>query len=228
MAEEAELDFERFLQNSSSSSSSSSTSRAREEEVTAEDEAAKRRRLLGELVFNQNGDDEEDVDDGVFRPVDYDEIVNQEYEDCYACNHINKGSLRDNEVFRDMIRMYTDNAASTMREASYRQIKEKFDAECRQYSDCDWTLDQIREHFQKHTQYPTDEVLNQLRIAKNLRDKHLKTLLSKRKNAEGKEEIQSHANNMKLLLSIHKEIRDLMLSVEHIPKMVGYDTTLNF
>ena len=196
-------------------------------EEEEENETAKRQRFMRELIL-QEGDDDDDIDDGAFRPMDYNELVNQEYTQCYACDHINKGSLRDNDTFVDMMRMYTDNAASTFREASYRQIKEKFDEECREHTDYDWTLDQIREHFEKHTQYPTDEILFQIRVTKNLRNNFLKTVLSKRRTSEGREEIQAHSNNVKILLQLQKEIRELMLSIEHVSKMAGYDTTLNY
>lgn len=222
-------DLERLLlNNSSSSSSSSSNTRQREEDVVdVEEEAAKRMRMMENLVFNED-DDNDDLEDGAFHPMDDSDLLVEKYEDCPFCDFINKGSLRDNEVFLDLMRLYTENASGTYREASYRHIKEFWDSNCAEHTGCDISLEQVRDHFEKHTQYPTDEILRQLRIYKNIRNNFLKTVLSKRKNSKGKEEIQGHVNNIKVLIQIQKEIRDLLSSIKDIPSMAGYSNELNF
>jgi hypothetical protein len=220
-------DLERLLISNSSSSSSSSNVRQRDEdEVDPNEEAAKRMRMMEDLVFNE--DDDDDLDDGAFHPMDDNDLLVEQYEDCVFCDFINKGSLRDNEVFLDLMRLYTDNASGTYREASYKHIKEFWDTNCSEHTGREVTMEQIRDHFEKHTQYPTDEILRQLRIYKNIRNNFLKTVLSKRKNSKGKEEIQGHVNNIKVLIQIQKEIRDLLSSIKDIPSMAGYSNELNF
>ena len=170
--------------------------------------------------------DPDDDSDG-FQALSYNQLLRHKYTRCYACDHINAGSLRENPDFVTMMRLYTDNASSTYKEASYRQIKEYFDQHCKEFTDYDWDLPCIREHFERHTQFPTDEIMMQLHVLRSIRDKMLSTVVSSR-NTENGEEIKPNNNNIKNLLAIQKEIRELMLSIKNVNSMAGFDPTLQY
>lgn len=192
-----------------------------------EDSRAKRQRLLEELVLTNEAmpttgyDDDEDN----FRSVKYDELQKGDYsEECYACRHINNASMNENENYLYLMKLYTENIGSVSKESVYRMIKEYFDKYCYDEDDGEtWTVDSIREHFDKHTSFPTDELNKQISFSKKLRDMILSSAIYKKGD-----EIKVHNKNIKDILSIQKDIRELLLMKGKINTMVGYNEILDY
>lgn len=225
-----------------------------EESELEEDLNAKRQKLLSDLVLageelceNENSIY---IDDGAnFKCLKYDDLKDKEYdENCYACEFVNNDSLRDNEDFLYMIKIYTDNIGNVSRESLFRMVKDHFDKYCKPYhkrqcDDCkkkeseneklpencleckeiDWTLESIREHFDFHTNYPTDEINKQLNINKRMRNFAVSSAIYKKGD-----EIKLNNKNIKDILAIQREIRELMMIKGKINQMIGYSEILDY
>jgi len=187
--------------------------------------------LDGELSDNE---DEADAEPELV-PMTYEDITSVGYERCFACENITAVSLRQNEYYLNMMRLYTENSSSICKPAIYRLIKQYFDSEIMPELEesCDWTLDCIREHFTTHTMYPTDEILTQIHISAGLR-KHLMNNLAKREvpregtMARANTPMKFDINNIKVLMQLNKELRVLRNMKSGIPAMVGFDPNLNY
>lgn len=163
---------------------------------------------------------------GQVRPMSYAELTDVQFkEDCFACKYINTQSLRENETFRLLMKLYTENAGSMSHGALFQQIKSYYDSYCRPMVQLEWTLPCIEEHFCKHTQFPTDEIIKQLRVLRAIRDEMISTALLR--NARNNE-ITPLNNNIKNIVVIQKEIRELMQSKKKINTMLGYSEILDF
>jgi hypothetical protein len=155
------------------------------------------------------------------------DITTIEVHNCFACEYINSNTLRENNVFFKMIKLYTDNAANICKPAIYRMIKTYFDQHVKNnVNNYEWSLQSIEQHFTTHTMYPTDEILTQLSITTGLRN-HIANNLGMRKSPDDTE-VQFQDTNIKHLLNLNKELRILRTLRNDIPNMVGYDEVLHF
>lgn len=207
---------------------------------------AKRQRIFDDLMLSdQSLLPEEDPNDTT--PLSCEELVNIGYNDCYACKYLNVESMVKNDKYLFLMKLYTQNASTITRDAIFIKIKEYFDKYIK--SDLiqieksqlemegkhvppdneivveDWTLQCIKDHFIKHTNFPTDEILNQIRIKRALRAR-LSDNLVEVVNTTGKQVFDM--NNIKLLITIEKEIQNLLKLKREIPSMVGYCQSLDY
>lgn len=207
---------------------------------------AKRQRILDDIMLTDTslGMENDDNDEG--EPMSYEDLIDIGYSDCYACKHLNVESLNENEKYLYLMKLYTNNASTITRDAIYRKIKDYFDEYIKsdlvliekakleiegkpippddQIKTEDWSLNCIKEHFERHTSFPTDEILTQLRIKRALRARLSNNLVEVTK--EGKQKFIS--NNIKLLVTLDKEIQVLLKLKKDISTMVGYNATLDF
>jgi hypothetical protein len=207
---------------------------------------AKRQRILDDIILtDQNlGLDEDQPDES--EPMSYEELINVGYSDCYACKYMNVENIIKNEKYLKLMKLYTDNASTITRDAIFNKVKEFFDKYIKsdlieiekakleiqgkdippdnQIKTEDWTIECIREHFDRHTNFPTDEIITQLRIKRALRTRLSNNLIEVK--SDGKQ-VFNH-NNIKLLVTIEKEIQALLRLKKEIPNMVGYNHTLDF
>jgi hypothetical protein len=209
---------------------------------------AKRQRILDDIALtNINLDlDEEDVVEEN-EPMTYDELIDIDYEDCYACKHMNVESLNDNEKYLYMMRLYSQNASTICRNAIFEKIKQFFDEfikpdlilikkaqmeidgiaipdDTSNIKTDDWTMTCIKQHFDYHTNFPTDEILIQLRIKRALRSRisnHVVEITPSKKH-------KFNINNIKLLITLDKEIQSLLKQKKDISSMIGYSAVLDF
>lgn len=183
--------------------------------------------ILDELIVTDPVPAEEETE-----PLDFNEVVDINYKKCYACECINNDAMRENEHFMALMKLYTDNATSTCKDAIFSQIKLYFDKNIKpehesledETETIEWSLECIREHFLSHTQFPTDEILTQLRLKKALRN-HLANNMVERK-ADGT--MKFDIVNIKLATALDKEILTLLKARKEIPSMVGYSEVLDF
>jgi hypothetical protein len=198
--------------------------------------SSKRQRVLDDIM----GAAPVDVDSaglgGVYGDVDteeemvsmtYEEVTDVGYSACFACENVDAEALRSNPVYLNMMKLYTDNATAICKDAIYKLIKTYFDREVkpRLHDNRDWSLVCIKEHFTRHTMYPTDEILMQIRITSGLRHHVMNHLV--RRNPSGTS-VVFDGNNIKTLISLDKELRVLRQLKAEIPSMVGYDNLLNY
>ena len=150
-------------------------------------------------------------------------------EDCFACNFINTFSMKKNPVFLQLMHVYTDNVVSSTRDSLWNMVKQYYEEHVRPILPAHvpiWTIDCIAEHFMEHTQYPTDEILNQINIKKGIRRHIVNSLVYKSDKSESEKIFDER--NIKLLIQIDKEISRLYLSKSDISKMVGYCEVLDY
>jgi hypothetical protein len=163
----------------------------------------------------------------------YDDLMDITHKDCFACQRINSDSLRENEYFYKLMKLYTDNSTATCRESVYRLVKEYFDEEIRplliQDEDDEgikeWPLEVIREHFLRHSNYATDEVIRQINITTGLRN-HMMNYLVQVDHT--KEKVKYDINYIKTMISLNQEIRKLRSMKKELPNLIGYDHVLNY
>lgn len=172
-------------------------------------------------------------------PVSLEELIHDtddttEYDTCFGCKYINAESITSNTLFLNMMRMYTQNHTMVARTTIFKEIKRYYDEFIKNdLPDGDhmleWSLDKIREHFTKHTSYPTDEVQLQLAINRSLRTRLSNHVIVKSKEGvDGPTETKFHLENIKTLLALQKEIQTLLRMKKDIPTMHGYNSTLDF
>lgn len=209
---------------------------------------AKRQRLLDDILLTDRnlGLELDNDDTEVTEPMSYDELIDLGYEDCYACEHMNIEALNQNENYLYLMKLYTQNAATITRDAIFKKIKEYFDSYIKsdlitiekakleiegkpippdnELNVKDWSLECIKKHFDHHTSFPTDEIITQLRIKRALRARLTNNLVEITK--DGKQKF--NGNNIKLVISLDKEIQVLLKLKKDISSMVGYNATLDF
>jgi len=168
-----------------------------------------------------------------FDPVPLDNIMANRHVDCFACLYVNKRSMEQNESYMNMMLMYKDNAFMMAPEALYNLIKSYFDETVRPEMQealgasadvPDWSLECIREHFTRHTRFPTDELRKQLRSKKAIRDTLNDMIVEMSSTGDKKVRV----DYLKELLKLEKEIVALLKSKECISTMLGYSETLNY
>lgn len=163
----------------------------------------------------------------------YDDLITVKYTDCFACQNINSASLRENEVYFNMMKLYTDNSTAICRDGIYKLIRDYFVLHVKPELDLadeseggvrDWPLECIKEHFLKHTMYATDEILRQINITAGLRNHMMNHLVKVGAGTKVKYDL----NYIKTLISLNQELRKLRAMKKELPNLVGYDHVLNF
>jgi len=192
---------------------------------------SKKQRLLHSLLNASPAndvDDDHDQDqayDGKFFNVTFDEMSKVKYTDCYACSHITALSLKENRYHFQLMKLYTENSSSICKDAIFNLVKEYYDTQLFPKTEIVWTKEAIAEHFNTHTNFPTDEVLMQIAINESVRKYLMNNLIERSQDGERH---KFQMNNLKMLISINKELRILRNSKNELPNQVGYDSTLNY
>lgn len=196
---------------------------------------SKRRKLLNDISLTDTSlGDAGDDDDEKLEPLTCKEIIDTEYKECYACENMHASSLEENENYRFMMRLYTENSANVCKDAIYNKIHRFYNEiivpdleEIRKEGDppiMDWTVDSIREHFEYHTNYPTDEILYQSRMNRAFRNKLANNIIEKRSDGT----MKFNVKNLDILIKLDKMIIDLMKTKKDINTMVGYSKELDY
>jgi hypothetical protein len=189
---------------------------------------AKRQKLVDSIILSNDFIDSElnnvTEQEQEAEAMTLEELLDVKYKQCYACEHFSADSLNENEEYLYMMKLYTQNASGLCKEAIFNLIKNYFDKYVRPHTSHDWTLECIREHFTSHTNFPTDEIVNQLAIKRALRNKLSDYLVEKRPDGT----LKFNSGNIKNIIALDKEIVNLLRARKEIPSMVGYNATLDF
>lgn len=146
--------------------------------------------------------------------------------ECFACKYINSKSLRENDRFMAMMRIYTDNSSVISKEYIWIMIKRFYDEFIRPQlpsNEYPWTIDCIEEHFSTHSRYPTDEILRQISIKQALRNQIANAIVY-----DNNQEKTFDRENIKLLIMIDREIRSILMTKKDISNMIGYCEVLDY
>ena len=189
--------------------------------------ANKRQKILDDIILDQpiNLDDEIKTS---FKPISYDEMTKIEHTNCFACLNITPMSLRENKYHYNLLKLYTDNSTSICKEAIFKLVKTYYDEEIFPITKIEWKIEAVREHFLFHTNFPTDEILRQISITSGVRKHLINNLVEKNEDIESGVKYKFQLNNLKMLISLNKELRILRNLKSELPQMLGYDTTLNY
>lgn len=181
--------------------------------------------------FDEHGEEEENLTPAV--PVPIDTVVSIQHVECFGCLHINTKSIESNESYRNMMKLYAENSFIMSRESLFRLVKEFFDTvikpELEEIADEGdgappaWSLDCIREHFNRHTRFPTDEICKQIQSKRGLRDVLADLIVEKQ--ADGAYQINH--NNLKAHSQIEKDIIALYKQLAERNKLGGYSGALD-
>ena len=186
---------------------------------------SKRQKLMDDL-FNAPAIDPDDVSMGsnVKCPITYEEMTQVNHPNCYACNNITQQSIKENKYHFNLMKLYTDNSTSICKSAIYNLIKTYYDTEIFPETKIEWSLEAIKEHFLQHTRFPTDEILTQINVTQGIRKYLMDSLIEKNDKGGPKFNME----NIRMLVSLNKELRTLRQLKEEIPSMVGFNQELNY
>lgn len=198
----------------------------------------KRRKILDELDLN--GPVEEEFDDSP-DPMSYDELMDVKYTKCFACDNLHVKAIENNENYAYMMKLYTENSSAICKDAIYKNIHTYFhqnivpdllevkkimeeQGQTENIPDTEWSLACIKEHFESHTNFPTDEILFQIRLKKALRNKLSNNLVNKNKDGT----LTFNHKNIDIYMKLEKGIVELMRQKKDINTMVGFSPELNY
>jgi len=184
--------------------------------------------VLGALNIDES---DIDLDNSGMETLTFDDLMQVQHENCFACQRINASTLRDNEYYYKMLQLYRDNATGTCLESVYCMVRDYFINEIKPFLDADneddglkeWPLEVIREHFKRHTLYATDEIMRQINVTTALRD-HLMNNLVQVNSKSAKYDVKY----IQTLINLNQEIRKLRSMKSEIPGWFGFDSTLNY
>ncbi len=162
------------------------------------------------------------------RPIMGSELTTSRHKTgCFACMFINSQSLRNNQKFLLMMKMYTQNSSSCSRDSLYVNLEKFYNTHVRPDvpGKIQWTVECIKEHFTEHTRYPTDEILTQLDTMRGIL-RILNDTVASERQADRTRMIDER--NVKMLVSIQREIQNLLKSKREISTMIGYCEVLNY
>lgn len=204
----------------------------------------KRRRLLDdiELTDTNLGTSEGESEKTV--PMTYDEIVDVNYKNCFICENVHAAAIQKNENYAYMMSLYTKNSANICKDSIYKQIYDFFQEyivaeikemrkEMEEEGDLEglaetpipeWSLEGVKEHFELHTNYPSDELIFQVRLRKALRRKMMDSLLEKKEDGT----VKINHKTIDTLQKLEKSIIDILKSKKDISTMVGYSNELDY
>jgi hypothetical protein len=158
-------------------------------------------------------------------PVKFRDIDRTTYHRCFACEFITDASPNSTPEYRAMIKLYCDNSTSRTKDAVFALVKQYFDEVIKpEVAPVDWTIESIREHFTKHTNYATDEVLSQLSVMGTIRGALLDTIAFRDESGFTRVDVKV----VKTLIVLQREIRELRKSREKLPQMLGYNENLKY
>lgn len=203
----------------------------------------KRRRLLDSLDLTDSSSNCGDSGEKK-TPIKYDELVDVNYKNCFICENVHAAAIQNNESYAYMMSLYTKNAANICKDSIYKQIYDYFNEyivkeikqirkEMEEEGDTqglaetpipEWSLEGVKEHFEFHTNYPSDELIFQIRLRKSLRRKIMDSLLEK--NSDGS--ININHKSIDTLQKLEKSIIDIMKSKKDINTMSGYSPELDY
>lgn len=148
-----------------------------------------------------------------------------EAQHCFFCTHINTKSLQENEIFYNLMKLYTDNSQSVCKDAIYNMMLQYYDNFIKEHLDgkC-LSIHEIETHFSLHTSFATDEILTQINITKGVR-RHIMNQLAK---LDDEGNVKINDGNVKMLLVLNKELRTLQQMKDELPNHIGYDNTLSY
>ena len=206
----------------------------------------KRRRLLDniELTDTSLGQQPDNDDDEKFEPIKYDELVDVNFKKCFICENVHAAAIQNNESYAYMMSLYTKNAANICKDSIYQQIYDYFQeyivkeveemrAEMEKEGDIEglaetpvpeWSLEGVKEHFEFHTNYPSDELIFQVRLRKALRRKMVDSLIEKKEDGT----VKINHKTIDTLQKLEKSIIDIMKAKKDINTMVGYCNVLDY
>lgn len=207
----------------------------------------KRRRLLEDLKLTDTGlgqQGEEEEEEPKSEPMGYDELMDIKYKSCFACEHMHAKAIEANETYAALLRLYTENSANIVKDAIYKKIYEFFqehivkdlvevrkqmiengdEDELSDFPVPEWSIEGIKEHFECHTNYPTDEILFQIRLKRAVRNKLANNIIEKKPDGT----LTFNHKNLDALGKFDKAITDLMKSKKDISSCVGYNATLDY
>jgi len=190
----------------------------------------KRVRFDSEDGFGNDADEEENLTPAI--PVPIDTLVSIEHVQCFGCLHVNTKSIESNESYRNMMKLYAENSFIMSREALFKLVKEFFDTVIRpelaeiagdEEEVPEWTLECIKEHFNRHTRFPTDEICKQIQSKRGLRDVLADLLVEQ--HTDGTYHINH--NNLKAHSQVEKDIISLYKQLAERNKLGGYSSVLD-
>jgi len=196
---------------------------------------SKRRKLLNDISLTDDtlGQLTDDIEEKL-EPMSYKDVIDTKYKECYACEHMHATALEENENYKKMTLMYTENAANICKDAIYDAIYKFYNniivkdlLENLEEGDPpikEWSKESIREHFEYHTNYPTDEILFQSRLKKAFRNKLADNIVHVRSDGTMKFDLKG----LDILLKLDKMILDLLKTKKDINTMVGYSKELDY
>lgn len=187
-----------------------------------------------DLISKHGHIDDPSEDQDFATRMTYEQLVDVGFKDCYACECMNVEAIAENENYLYMMKLYTQNASTICKDAIFKKVKHFFDTVVKPDLESlrgpddppvrDWSLWCIKEHFTKHTHFPTDEILTQIRIKRALRAKLSDNLVETMPNGK----LRFNSNNIKHVIALDKEIVSLLRAKNDISTMVGYCEILDF
>lgn len=162
-------------------------------------------------------------------PLNIEEVIEVDVGECFGCKYLNERGFQSNTKLKKLMELYTENVCSMSKDAIFKQIKEYYDHEIYPEMEevgvgMEWDLDQIRAHFNTHTNYPTDKILSMIRMYEGIVNR-----LANETCARGPDgRMVFNEKNLKLLLTMNDKIMILRKMKDHLPNMIGYSTELSF
>tara|TARA_B100000508_G_scaffold110949_1_gene89148 strand:+ start:367 stop:1005 length:639 start_codon:yes stop_codon:yes gene_type:complete len=204
----------------------------------------KRRRLLDSINLTDTSLGQTDDDVEKTTPMKYDEIMDVQYKKCFICENVHAAAIQKNETYAYMMSLYTKNAANICKDSIYQQIYDYFQEyivaeikemrkEMEEQGDVEglaetpipeWSLEGVKEHFEYHTNYPTDELIFQVRLHKALRRNMMNSLLEKKDDGT----VKINHKTIDTLQKLEKSIIDIMKAKKDINTMAGYSPELDY
>lgn len=205
---------------------------------------SKRRKLLDDLQLTDHGLGTTDDANSKNIPMSYTDIMNVKYKSCFACENIHAKSIETNENYAGLMKLYTQNSANVCKDALYKKIYEYFQEhivgdivavrrqmiekgdidELDSFPIPEWSIQGVREHFDVHTNYPSDELIFQTRLKRSVRNEVANNLIECRPDGTK----SFNHKNMDIFIKLNKGIVELMKSKQDISKMTGYSPELDY
>jgi hypothetical protein len=202
----------------------------------------KHRRVLDDITLTDTSLG--GVDDEKTEPMSRAELLDIGYKGCFACDNMHAKAIEENENYSYLMKLYTANSANICKDSIYTKIFEYFqntivpdlieirehvnkhgdDAQLAGLPTTEWSLDSIKEHFDIHTSYPTDEILFQMRLKKATRNKLSDNIVEKRPDGT----LKFNHKNLDAVMKLDKAILDLMKTRKDINTMAGYSRELDY
>lgn len=180
------------------------------------------RNALLERIADQQSD--EDMMERKF--VSYEELSTPKHATtCWACYNVNNRTLQDDDTHLQLFKLFSENRHNLPSIAIASQMSAFYDKYLLPSTQKLWPLDCIYEHITMHSFFPSDEIIEQIKLLRTLRNK-LRNNCVQFDSSTGTHHFDQ--NNIKLILNIGKDIRALMESKSKIPEMLGFSAVLKY